>query len=174
MSGFHCQVNRPEKITERFYCPLTVHIYEDDDGLSEGCEYDGSTAAVYEEEVRRMLQTEMARGSQRDMAVYYDGFGKDKLVSVRWDVEEQNGILFGVINAELTSPLSEEEKEEFLSWVVGQNSDGFGEGFEQRPLKTDEGEIYISFWHSGADYFLYDEDRFEEYLNGGILMGGME
>jgi len=33
--------------------------------------------------------------------------------------------------------------------VCGQNSDGYGEGFEQRPIKTPDGEIYVSFWDSG-------------------------
>lgn len=173
MSGLHYKVSQPENIIERFYCPLTVHVFEEDDGFSEGCEYDGSVAVAYEDEIRKMLQTEMARGGA-DMAKYYDGSGKDKLLSVKWDVEERGGILFGVINAELTSPLSEGEKEEFLSWVEGQNSDGFGEGFEQRPLKTDDGEMYISFWHSGEDYYLYGEDQFNEYINSDMRMGGME
>lgn len=36
----------------------------------------------------------------------------------------------------------------FICLRVGQNSDGYGEGFEQRPIKTPDGEIYVSFWDS--------------------------
>ncbi len=44
------------------------------------------------------------------------------------------------------------------------NYDGFGEGFEQRPIKINEGEMYVSFWNSSNEYFIYDEKEMQSYL----------
>ena len=40
------------------------------------------------------------------------------------------------------------------AWISGQNSDGFGEGLEQREFEIDDGEGYLSFWNSGDNYFM--------------------
>ena len=47
---------------------------------------------------------------------------------------------------------TEEEIEALKDGISGQNSDGFGEGFEQRPIETDEGDMYVSFWNSKEGY----------------------
>ena len=59
--------------------------------------------------------------------------------------------------------------------VCGQNSDGFGESFEQRAIKTEYGELYVSFWNSSDDYFLYTESEMDEYIQNqhGQQMGVM-
>jgi hypothetical protein len=62
--------------------------------------------------------------------------------------------------------LSPEEHTELAGYVTGQMSDGWGESFEQRPVKTSEGDLYISFWQSGGDYFLKPEDEFLQELSG--------
>ena len=48
-------------------------------------------------------------------------------------------------------------------------------GFEPRDIPTDEGELNVSFWHSGDDYFLYTQDEMDEYLSqqNGMKSGGM-
>jgi hypothetical protein len=59
--------------------------------------------------------------------------------------------------------------------ISGQNSDGFGEGFEQREIHTDDGDLYVSFWQSGNDYFVHTQSEMDEYINQGqgLKMGGM-
>lgn len=47
--------------------------------------------------------------------------------------------------AEVYGELTEAETDKLLDFAVGQMSDGWGEGFEQRPIKTDDGEIFVSF-----------------------------
>ena len=42
---------------------------------------------------------------------------------------------------------------EFKDWWSGQASDGWGEGYEQQEIKTDEfGTIYVSFWNSSDSW----------------------
>lgn len=111
------------------------------------------------------------------MAEYFHGDKnvKDKLVSAEWTVEERNGELYGCVNVRLREVLTEEEEESLKDWIVGQNSDGFGESFEQRPLETEEGDLYISFWNAGKDYFIYNKDEMEIYIlqQRGPQIGGM-
>ena len=48
--------------------------------------------------------------------------------------------------------------------MSGQNSDGFGEGLEQRPIETEDGDLYVSMW-SSDHYFIYDENEMNEFLS---------
>ena len=70
-----------------------------------------------------------------------------KVYSLYPSVEIVDGELWGVMNAGLKEALSGKEIAELLEFVTGQNSDGYGEGLEQRPIKTPDGEIYVSFWN---------------------------
>ena len=70
-----------------------------------------------------------------------------------------------VIRQKFLDGESAEEKEKVREWVRGQNSDGFGEGLEQRPIETEDGDLYVSMWNSGDDYFIYDENEMNNYLS---------
>ena len=49
-----------------------------------------------------------------------------------------------------------------------------GEGFEQQPIDTMDGELFVSFWNSGDDYAMMTESEFDEYLQQNEMqMGGM-
>ena len=54
------------------------------------------------------------------------------------------------------------------------HKDGLGEGFEQQPIDTMDGELFVSFWNSGDDYAMMTEDEFEDHLqNTEMTIGGM-
>ena len=66
----------------------------------------------------------------------------------------------------------DDNKELVRSWCIGQAADGLGEGLEQRPIETEDGDLYVSMWNSGDDYFMYDEDEMNDYLaqqQGGVM-----
>ena len=132
---------------------------------------DGRYADSYEDEVREKL-TEYG---DFDITGYFRGSqsAAEKLIRVEWDVESVGGELFGCIKAKLKEPFSIAEENEFKEWIRGQNSDGFGEGFEQQSIDTSDGEMYVSYWHSGDDYFIDNEAEFKERMNQDITMGGM-
>ena len=88
-----------------------------------------------------------------------------KLISVDWDVQEVGGELYGVIRTGLREPFSLEEEQEWIDELIGQAADGFGEGLEQRGIKTDDGDIYVSFWHGGDDYFMENEKDFQQRMS---------
>jgi len=69
------------------------------------------------------------------------------------------GELVGVITAQIYGQLTDEELEEFRSYCEGQLSDGVGESLEQRPIKTPDGDIYVSFWNSDDNWSLQTEEE---------------
>jgi len=98
---------------------------------------------------------------------------QDKLLYVEWGVENRDERLYGKTSCYFSVPLSEEETERLKDAITGQNSEGFGEGFEQRGIKTEDGEIHVSLWNH-EEYFLKTSAEMDEYLQkNDIKMGGI-
>ena len=167
-------IKNDDPVRVNFYCPLEVFGCEP--YADEAEQMDNSILRNHIDFIRFSLDQETHRGGCEDMAEYFDRNAslQEKLTSVRWDIEMVRGTVYGCIRAELTEPMTDTEKEDLRDWICGQSSDGFGEGFEQNPVTTCDGELYISFWNSSDDYFILDDDEFEQHLNGDQQMGGMQ
>ena len=155
-----------------FFCPLVGNIDEGDgDMFTVGDSY----LADSEDEINDALK-EYTANDENDMATYYnkdDGLS-EKLTSAVWSVELHGDKLFGRIDCSLKEALTAEETEALRDWLTGQCSDGLGERFEQQPIDTMDGELFVSFWNSGDDYAMMTEDEFEDHLqNTEMTMGGM-
>ena len=70
--------------------------------------------------------------------------------------------------------LSSSELAELTEWLSGQFSDGWGEGLEQKEIRVDDGELYISFWDSSDRFFIQPEDELKNNQSSGfgMAMGG--
>ena len=152
---------------KKFYFPLKVAICKRGDcELSEGGEYGGEYADMYRGEIERRFDGYNDYG----MVDYFDEreTAKAKIQSMIWGFESVCGCLYGKVDVTLSEELTEEEIEAVQEFIYGQNSDGLGEGFEQQEIRVgyDE-EIYVSFWHSGGDYWIYDEDEFNSKIRRG-------
>jgi len=155
------QAAGPEKLT--FYCPLTGQL--DDGECDEYIDVGGGFLAAYQDQIEQAIADEQPP-EMGDMAQY---MGSNpgvaaKLMSAVWTVEEMDGRLLGRIDCHLKEPLTAEEMADLREEIIGQCSDGLCEGFEQRPISTDEGDLYVSYWQSGDEYFLCTEDELEEHL----------
>lgn len=158
-------------IVTTFYCPLTAQVHDDEYGdMNDVGNYE-IRAAQYE--IEEALERD--QNPDFDMAEYITDHptAKEKLVSAVWSVEEIDGVLYGRIDCRSAVAFTAEEIEALKDGISGQNSDGFGEGFEQRPISTDEGDMYVSFWHSGDDYYIRTQEEMDEFLGQGMKMGGM-
>ena len=155
-----------------FFCPLIGNIDEGDgDMFTVGDSYLADSIDEIADALNRYTAND-----ENDMATYYnkDDGVKEKLTSAVWSVELHGGRLFGRIDCSLTEALTVEETEALRDWLTGQCSDGLSEGFEQQPIDTEDGKLYVSFWHSGEDYAMMTEDEFEDYLqNTEMTIGGM-
>lgn len=155
-----------------FFCPLIGNIDEGDgDMFTVGDSYLADSADEIADALNRYTAND-----ENDMAAYYneDDGVKEKLTSAVWSVELHGGRLFGRIDCNLKEPLTAKETENLREWITGQCSDGLGEGFEQQPIDTEDGKLYVSLWHSGDDYAMMTKDEFEDHLqNTEMTMGGM-
>ena len=104
------------------------------------------------------------------MAEYFDGNNgvSEKLRSAEWGFERRNGELYGCITVQTAGPLTEEEEQDLKEWISGQNSDGLGEGFEQREVarykeeneewvEDDEDEDGGYYETNDVDYYVYGQ-----------------
>lgn len=149
--------------TETFYFPLTGML--EDEEYDDKYEVGNPFLRDYKWDISELVEKEQ-NADLGDMKDYFydDDNAQAKMVTARWGIAEKNGALYGKVDFKLREPFTVEEKEKVRDWVSGQNSDGFGEGLEQRPIETEDGDLYVSMW--GADnYFIYDENEMNEYLS---------
>lgn len=170
---------QPKYVTEDYYFPLTVTVYEyneyGDLDYDSDCELDGRFADDYVDEIKTMFDAYTA-SDDTDMAEYFDGSNSAvaKIKSLKWGFESFDGVLFGRVRATLTEPLTEDEEAELKEFITGQNSDGLGEGAEQQDIRIPDGIMNVHFWNSGDSYFVRNSDEFSEMPHTyGMTMGGM-
>lgn len=154
-------------VTVNYYCPLQIHMTDEEYG--DWYEAGNGYGIAHEDAIRELVKREQER-DLHNMADYFNGSesAKSKLVSAVWDVQEVGGELYGVIRTGLREAFSPAEEQEWIGELIGQAADGFGEGLEQREIKTNDGDIYVSFWHSGDDYFMENETDFRQRMSDNL------
>lgn len=160
----------PAKLS--FYCPLKGQINQWDGDMEDTC---NGTLLENQEKIEALLEEEQ-QPEDGDMAHYLVGDNPElyrKLYLAEFCVEEIGGELYGRIDCWFTQRPSEEEIDYLREEIIGQAADGFGEHFEQQPIRIDEGDLLVSFWDCGDDYFMYTEDEMEDHLHNPMTMGGM-
>lgn len=153
----------PEELTTlRLFSPLYPRVFTRDEygdlnwepeemSFHELCDY-------REEILRAIADRRIDSEGDRGLAVYlHNALLGRKVYSMNPTVEEWDGRLWGVLEVQTRGELSEGELRELTEEWSGQCSDGWGEGFEQREIKIDQGGLNVSFWHSGVDFVIQPE-----------------
>ena len=150
----HMQMHLQEM---KFYCPLEISRWDDD----EYNEISPNEASAYESEINYFISDfNLPEEKERGLMHWYNrGNSVDqKVFSAFMSVEENDEELVGVVTASVYGQLTKDELEDLREYFIGQLSDGAGESLEQRPIKTPDGEIYVSFW-SFDDSWSLQTDR---------------
>lgn len=159
-------------IKRTFYCPIVGNIEDGyDDTFTVGSSFLRDYAWAIEDAIEKDRRLD-----DQDMAQYFheDAGLRGKLASMVWGVEEYRGRLFGKIECSLKEEMTPAEEEILKDYISGQNSDGWGEHFEQCPIDTEDGNLYVSFWNAGDDYAIMTQDELDAYIESqGMKMGGM-
>lgn len=157
-----------------FFCPLTGNI--EDSKYGDTTPVGNLYLKSYEWDIRELLEMEQSSPEDKMAQFFNDDENiKKKLVSAEWTVDEYKGKLYGRIDCQFKKELTESETEVFKNWLIGQCSDGFGEHFEQQPIDTEDGDLFVSFWNYSDSYFLCTEDELDDYIEElyGTQLGGM-
>lgn len=151
-------------ITKKFYFPLLCRFVEN--GCWEEQEVSNSYISEIESKIAKDLEKYQNFGSER-MHEFFDGNEDvcNKLLSTVWSFEKIDGEYYGCVTAQLSSEIDTQGVSDLKDWISGQNSDGLGEGFEQRDFDVEDGSLFISFWKATDDYFIYDDEEMERYLH---------
>ena len=138
----------------KFYSPLTADFFPNDtedlgDDYSEyeGIPYTGKELTGYRDVIRDAIYEDV-KDFYGDLMQYYheDDSVRRKVVRAVPTVDEVNGELVGSLWVDTDAPLTGEEQAVFCAYISGQYSDGWGEGFEQRDIRVEEGTLAVHFW----------------------------
>ena len=130
-----------------------------------------SELADYEEQIQKaILKERHVEEEPRGLMHYFDGNRQvaEKVISAFPKVQNIRGELFGVLECSICQPLTQNEIYELKNFWDGQMSDGWGEGFEQRPIYTQEGELYVSFWTQERHWGVMTEEELDRIWNHGM------
>ena len=152
----------------KLYMPLSAEMYERNywgDMDDDPAELDGMSLRGYADQISAALVRErMPEEKERGIMNWYGkGDAVDRKVkSVVFTVEEREGRLWGVAECQVAGELAQEELETLKDYISGQASDGWGEGFEQRPIELDRGaELYVHLWSFDRSWSIETEaERF--------------
>lgn len=142
----------------KFYSPLTADFFPNEPDYEEEfyAEYEG-----YPQDEHELLEYETAihdavENDTRDfggnLMQYYheDDSVRGKVVTAIPSVEVHGNKLCGCLTVELKEPLLDDEQTVLCNYISGQYSDGWGEGFEQRDIRVDDGTLAVHFWQENG------------------------
>lgn len=108
---------------------------------------DGHDLLQYADAVDEAVKKDIA-DFNGDLMQYYheDDSVRSKVVSAVPSVEIRGNKLCGCLTVELKETLLDDEQTVLCNYISGQYSDGWGEGFEQRDIRVDDGTLAVHFW----------------------------
>lgn len=164
----------------KLFSPLKgfIYFYDEDWGgtRNEPDELSSRDLCQYEDRILEGIgQERLEEEGERGLAIYLGNrLLRRKVFSMEPAVESWDEKLWGVLKVKSHGPLSPQELSGLMEEWQGQEADGWGEGFEQREIKTEEGDLCISFWNSDGDFFIKTEQELKQgqTQDFGMQMGG--
>ncbi|MFA7147159.1 MAG: antirestriction protein ArdA [Candidatus Riflebacteria bacterium] len=148
------ELHEPQEL--KLYMPLRAITYQDENDYGDLYQVDyeidvySEELSSYEDEIRTAIINHRLDDEKRGMMDYYDepDTVNAKVQKYLFDVEVIDGELMGAAVLTLNAPLNQGELIKIKEAIEGQCSDGFGEGLEQREIKCNGKEVYVSLWNS--------------------------
>ena len=182
LAEFGIEIPSQQTQTLKLYMPLRATTYYDENDYGDLYQVDfeievySEELAEYEEEILEAIEhNSLPEEKERGLMKYYGENDSVNAKVKRYDfsVENVGGKLMGVATLVLNAPLEDKEMEKIKEEISGQASDGWCEGFEQREIKCNGKEIYVSFWQSKNWSLQTAEELGISESKQELTMGGM-
>lgn len=156
----------------KFYSPLTADFFPNEPDWEnefyneyEGCPLDGHELLEYETAIRDAVEND-TRDFGGDLMQYYheDDSVRNKVVTAIPSVEVHGNKLCGCLTVELKEPLLDDEQTVLCNYISGQYSDGWGEGFEQRDIRVDDGTLAVHFWQEDGFKMTPSFEKIQDHM----------
>lgn len=156
----------------KFYSPLTADFFPNEPDYEdefydeyEGCPLDGHDLLEYETAIRDAVEND-TRDFGGDLMQYYheDDSVRGKVVTAIPSVEVHGNKLCGCLTVELKEPLLDDEQTVLCNYISGQYSDGWGEGFEQRDIRVDDGTLAVHFWQEDGFKMTPSFEKIQDHM----------
>ncbi|MGN0652162.1 MAG: hypothetical protein ACI4KN_04095 [Gemmiger sp.] len=150
-----------ENLTFKLYSPLTAEFLPDDSRFwqeDELVELSGYELTDYADAISKQIERE-----EEHLEQYLDAKRAPYLAvhvkSIRISVEERGGELCGCATVVVDEDLTERGWNDLQDYLSGQYSDGWGEGFEQRDIKVEDGILNVHFWQLERFTFTVEREQ---------------
>jgi len=156
----------------KFYSPLKVELEDDDFG--DYIELDSKEILECYDIIATKVKEYNSFLNERGLMEYYnrDEIIKKIVESAVPMIGVYEGNVYGImlVKTKDDTLLTAHQFRKLKDYFTGQYSDGWGEGFEQREIKTHIGTIYVHFWQSD-NFFIKEENEMKNgiYYNEGEL-----
>ena len=156
----------------KFYSPLTADFFPNEPDYEdefydeyEGYPQDGHELLEYETAIRDAVEND-TRDFGGDLMQYYheDDSVRGKVVTAIPSVEVHGNKLCGCLTVELKEPLLDDEQTVLCNYISGQYSDGWGEGFEQRDIRVDDGTLAVHFWQEDGFKMTPSFEKIQDHM----------
>ena len=145
-------IQPPDPTTMKLYFPLKAERFgEDDWGYpSEELESMSDREILDAEDniLAALFKYRSPEEAERGIMHWYSDKDtvNDKVKSVVFTAERVNNKLWGIAECRVVGTLNELELTTLKEYITGQAADGWGEGFEQREIHTEDGDMYVHLW----------------------------
>lgn len=145
----------------KLYIPLKVNQYlveSDDTKLVDGVQYFNEIREAIKEETRELGKQGLAKGLKNNKV-------RNKVYSIKPEIEIVNDVLVGATIIKMTKPLTDEEITELKDFVEETMSTGWGDDIANKLIDIDDGHLNILFWNN-KDYQIMTESEIQNEGQG--------
>ena len=155
----------------KFYSPLTAEFFPDEPNWEdesyneyEGCPLDGHDLLQYAAIIDGTVKIDMDDFNGDLMQFYHaDDAVRRKVIRATPSVEIYGNKLCGCMSVELCEPLTPDEQKKLEDYISGQYSDGWGESFEQRDIRVEDGTLAVHFWQEDGFEMKPEHEEQQEF-----------
>ena len=150
--------------TYKFYQPITVHINRDGRPVDDIEELELIDGIPYVEQMNEAIQKDLEYTEGKGLVRHLFWSPKKRTKSVYPSIEVYNQKLYCVITFEAVKTFRKKDISLFSYWVESEMIIDWSYDFEQTPLKTKQGDIYMHFFQNNGPITVMKEEEFERKI----------